>query len=99
MSYLRRDPFENPPDPAADGISLIDSRVSSRCPITRSCCPTDSSLVQYDHSTDVRTGRACLENLLLDGTGVDPSAFTVAKAIRLGKTVDPLPPIYLVHGT
>ncbi|GAA5961676.1 hypothetical protein JCM3765_000471 [Sporobolomyces pararoseus] len=42
---------------------------------------------------------ACLENLLLDGTGVDPSSYTVAKAIEQGKTVDPLPPIYLVHGT
>ncbi|GAA5881183.1 hypothetical protein JCM16303_004832 [Sporobolomyces ruberrimus] len=40
-----------------------------------------------------------LQNLLLDGTKVDPSAFTVAKAVRSGKTVSPVPPTYLVHGT
>ncbi|GAA5937619.1 alpha/beta hydrolase [Sporobolomyces koalae] len=40
-----------------------------------------------------------LQNLLLDGTNADPSAFTVAKAIRDKRTVSPLPPVYLVHGT
>ncbi|GAA5902725.1 alpha/beta hydrolase [Sporobolomyces salmoneus] len=42
---------------------------------------------------------ACLQNLLLDDTDVAPSAYTVAKAIQSGKTVEPLPPIYLVYGT
>ncbi|GAA6023807.1 hypothetical protein JCM11491_000551 [Sporobolomyces phaffii] len=40
-----------------------------------------------------------LEQLLLDGTDVNPSAFTVAKAIASGRTVEPVPPVYLVHGT
>lgn len=41
--------------------------------------------------------RAILENLLLDGTKLDPSEFTVAKAIKEGKCYTP--PTYITHGT
>ncbi|GAA6007141.1 hypothetical protein JCM10207_001523 [Rhodosporidiobolus poonsookiae] len=39
-----------------------------------------------------------LANLLLDGTGLDPSAFSIARSILSG-AVDPVPPIYIVHGS
>ncbi|GAA6064101.1 hypothetical protein JCM10212_003664 [Sporobolomyces blumeae] len=42
---------------------------------------------------------AILQNLLLDGTDLDPELFTVARAVREERTVKPVPPVYLVHGT
>ena len=59
------------------------------------------SLERETQVADLRAplDRAILQNLLLDGTDVDPAAYTVAKAIRSKKTVSPLPQIYLIHGT
>lgn len=39
---------------------------------------------------------ALLPTLLLDGTGIDPASFSVAKAVASGKST--LPPTYIVHG-
>ncbi|BGP19105.1 hypothetical protein JCM10213_008048 [Rhodosporidiobolus nylandii] len=39
-----------------------------------------------------------LANLLLDGTGIPPSAFSIAPSIASG-AADPVPPVYIVHGS
>ena len=43
--------------------------------------------------------RALLEGLLLDGTGIDPSAYSVAPAIKNGTAPHPDVPTFVVHGT
>ena len=43
--------------------------------------------------------RALLEGLLLDGTGIDPSAYSVAPAIKNGTAPHPNVPTFVVHGT
>jgi len=40
--------------------------------------------------------RALLPSLLLDGTGIKPEAFSVAKAITEGSIT--LPPTFIIHG-
>jgi len=42
---------------------------------------------------------ALLEGLLLDGTGIDPSAYSVAPAIKNGTAPHPNVPTFVVHGT
>jgi hypothetical protein len=43
--------------------------------------------------------RGILENLLLDGTGIDPTEFSIAPAIKNGKAPHPKVPTYIVHGS
>ncbi|GAA5957293.1 hypothetical protein JCM21900_000801, partial [Sporobolomyces salmonicolor] len=47
---------------------------------------------------DYMIQEALLPSLLLEGTGVDPKEFSIARAVREGKTIEPLPPVYLIHG-
>lgn len=43
--------------------------------------------------------RGILEDLLLNGTGIDPTAFSIAPAIKNGKAPHPNVPTYIVHGS
>ncbi|GAA5900641.1 hypothetical protein JCM5296_006735 [Sporobolomyces johnsonii] len=47
---------------------------------------------------DYMIQEALLPSLLLEGTGVDAKEFSIARAVREGKTIEPLPPVYLIHG-
>ena len=49
--------------------------------------------------SNVNTYRGILEDLLLNGTGIDPTAFSVAPAIKNGKAPHPNVPTFIVHGS
>lgn len=41
--------------------------------------------------------RGILEDLLLNGTGIDPTAFSIAPAIKNGQAPHPNVPTFIVH--
>jgi len=47
-------------------------------------------------SSDIH--RAILGSLLLDGTNIPPSAFSIAANLKSRSPTDPLPKIYIIHG-
>ncbi|KAK4055563.1 hypothetical protein OIV83_000109 [Microbotryomycetes sp. JL201] len=65
----------------------------------------ESTVVGFSEATSPRSNfyhymiqEGILAHLLLDGTGIDPSVFSVAQAIKTKQVENP-PPTYLVHGT